>query len=199
MPRLSEASRRSRQELLLQAARQCFAELGFEAASIAGIARLAGVSDGLLYRYFADKRALMLAVLAQFFEELIARASSAVAREADFAGKLRALTRTHLQTMVDEPALCRLFLRQTRDDGNYIGSPIHQMTSRYTALLSEIVGEALTVGECRPDLDLRLFRDLVFGGMEHIGWRFLDGDTRHDPRVAADRLVRQLIEGCGPR
>lgn len=196
MPRLSEASRRDRAERLLAAARRCFGELGYDATSIAGIARVAGVSDGLMYRYFADKRALLLAVLAQFFEELIARARIAVAAETSFAGRLRALTRTHLQTMVDEPELCRLFLRQTRDDGNYIGSPIHEMTSRYTALLSEIVGSALAAGECRPDLDARMFRDLVFGGMEHIGWRFLDGDTRYDPRVAGDRLAAMLIAGA---
>ena len=53
---------------MLAAARRSFADHGFDAASIAGIARGAGVSDGLLYRYFADKRALLLAVLARFFE-----------------------------------------------------------------------------------------------------------------------------------
>ena len=195
MPRLLEASRREREERLLTAARQCFCAQGYEATSIAGIARVAGVSDGLMYRYFADKRALLLAVLGQFFEELIVRAGAAVALEGDFAGRLRALTTVHLQTMVDEPELCRLFLRQTRDDGNYIGSPIHGMTSRYTALLSGIVSAALAAGECRADLDGRVFRDLVFGGMEHIGWRFLEGDTRFDPRVAADRLVTLLLGG----
>jgi AcrR family transcriptional regulator len=196
MPRLSESSRRDREERLLAAARRCFGDYGYDATSIAGIAREAGVSDGLLYRYFADKRALLLAVLGQFFEELIDRARAAVAQAADFAGRLQALTRTHLQTMVDEPELCRLFLRQTRDSGNYIGSPIHQMTGRYTALLGEIVGAALAAGECRPDLDGRMFRDLVFGGMEHIGWRFLDGDTRYDPRVAGDRLAAMLVMGA---
>lgn len=196
MPRLSEASRRDREERLLAAAGRCFGEMGYDATSIAGIARLAGVSDGLIYRYFADKRALLLAVLARFFEELIQRTRIAVAAETSFAGRLRALTRTHLQTMVDEPELCRLFLRQTRDSGNYIGSPIHEMTSRYTALLRDIVSDALATGECRADLDARMFRDLVFGGMEHIGWRFLDGDTRHDPRVAGDRLAAMLIAGA---
>jgi AcrR family transcriptional regulator len=196
MPRLSEASRRDREESLLAAARHCFGTFGYDASSIAGIARMAGVSDGLMYRYFDDKRALLVAVLAQFFEELIDRARAAVAAEASFAGRLRALTRTHLQTMVDEPELCRLFLRQTRDAGNYIGSPLHELTSRYTALLREIVAAALAAGECRADLDVRMFRDLVFGGMEHIGWRFLDGDTRHDPRVAGDRLAAMLVAGA---
>jgi AcrR family transcriptional regulator len=199
MPRLSEASRRDREMRLLQAARHCFGVQGYEATSIAGIARVAGVSDGLLYRYFADKRALLLAVLALFFEDLIIRTSDAVAEVSGFGNRLRAVTATHLQTMVAEPELCRLFLRQTRDSGNYIGSPIHAMTGRYTALLGGIVRDARAAGECRADIDIRLFRDLAFGGMEHIGWRFLNGDTRHDPRVAADRLVDLLINGAMAR
>lgn len=198
MPRLSDQSRRDREDQLLAAARRSFADHGFDAASIAGIARGAGVSDGLLYRYFADKRALLLAVLARFFEELIDRASVAVAAETGFAAQLRALTMTHFQTMVDEPALCRLFLRQARDAGDYLGSPIHDLTRRYARVLTGIISDGRTRGECSADLDDRLFRDLVFGGMEHIGWRFLDGDTRHDPREAAARLVAQLVEGCAP-
>jgi TetR/AcrR family fatty acid metabolism transcriptional regulator len=198
MPRLTDQSRRLREDQLLAAARRSFADFGFEAASIAGIARGAGVSDGLLYRYFADKRALLLAVLARFFEELIDRAGAAVAAESGFAAQLRALTKTHFQTMVDDPSLCRLFLRQTRDAGDYLGSPIHDLTRRYAAVLTGIVRVGRAAGECRADLDDRLFRDLVFGGMEHIGWRFLDGDTRYDPREAAARLVAQLVEGCAP-
>jgi TetR/AcrR family fatty acid metabolism transcriptional regulator len=198
MPRLTDQSRRLREDQLLAAARRSFADFGFEAASIAGIARGAGVSDGLLYRYFTDKRALLLAVLARFFEELIDRAGVAVAAESGFAAQLRALTMTHFQTMVDDPALCRLFLRQTRDAGDYLGSPIHDLTRRYAAVLTGIVAAGRAGGDVRADLDDRLFRDLVFGGMEHIGWRFLDGDTRHDPREAAARLVAQLVEGCAP-
>jgi len=196
MPRLSETSRRYREQSLLAAGQRCFAEQGYHATSIAGIAKVAGVSDGLLYRYFKDKRSFLLAVLGQFFEELIERARAEVSAETGFSEQLRALTRTHLQTMVDKPEMCRLFLRQTRDDGNYIGSPIHAMTIRYTALLSEIVSGALARSECRADLDRRMFRDLVFGGMEHIGWRYLNGDTRHDPRAAGDRLAAMLIAGA---
>ena len=121
-----------------------------------------------------------------------------MAAETGFAARLRALTTTHFQAMVDDPALCRLFLRQTRDTGDYLGSPIHDLTRRYTGVLAGIIRDGRAAGECRADLDDRLFRDLVFGGMEHIGWRFLDGDTRHDPREAAARLVAQLVEGCAP-
>lgn len=64
----TEYARRQRQRIL-DAARQCFIEDGFEAASMAKIAARAGLSIGLPYRYFENKRAIMLALIAQQLEE----------------------------------------------------------------------------------------------------------------------------------
>jgi AcrR family transcriptional regulator len=54
---------------ILSAARQRFIEQGFHAATMESIAQLAGVSTGLSYRYFQNKRALVLALIEQNLEE----------------------------------------------------------------------------------------------------------------------------------
>ena len=48
---------------ILDAARQCFIEHGFHAATIANIAETAQVSAGLIYRYFENKSAIILAIV----------------------------------------------------------------------------------------------------------------------------------------
>lgn len=48
---------------LLEAATSVFAERGFEAATTREIAERAGCAEGLIHRYFAGKRGLMLAIL----------------------------------------------------------------------------------------------------------------------------------------
>ena len=48
---------------ILDAAQQCFIAHGFHAASIASIAETAGMSAGLIYRYFENKNALILAIV----------------------------------------------------------------------------------------------------------------------------------------
>jgi TetR/AcrR family transcriptional repressor of uid operon len=50
-------------ERILAAAQACFAENGFHAASMATIAETAGVSPGLIYRYFENKNAIILAII----------------------------------------------------------------------------------------------------------------------------------------
>ncbi|MBW8366377.1 MAG: TetR/AcrR family transcriptional regulator [Arenimonas sp.] len=48
---------------ILDAARSCFAESGFHGASIAAIAESAGMSQGLIYRYFTNKAAIVHAIV----------------------------------------------------------------------------------------------------------------------------------------
>jgi AcrR family transcriptional regulator len=50
-------------ERILDAARTCFAERGFHAASIGAIAESAGMSQGLIYRYFTNKAAIVHAIV----------------------------------------------------------------------------------------------------------------------------------------
>ena len=62
---LSKAEQRAQVQRtrILDAARTCFAERGFHAASIAAIAEAAGMSQGLIYRYFTNKAAIIRAII----------------------------------------------------------------------------------------------------------------------------------------
>ena len=48
---------------ILDAAQRCFIAHGFHAASVSQIAGEAGISQGLMYRYFDNKRAMILALI----------------------------------------------------------------------------------------------------------------------------------------
>jgi len=87
-PTRAEAQR----ERILSAAQQCFIERGFHAASMAQIAETAGMSAGLMYRYFENKGAIVLAIIARQLRE----AHEALARldsTSDLAADLFALFR----------------------------------------------------------------------------------------------------------
>ena len=62
--------RTSRRQQILDAAGQCFRQSGFHAASMASIAGLAGQSVGQIYRYFANKEAIIAAIVDQHLVEL---------------------------------------------------------------------------------------------------------------------------------
>jgi AcrR family transcriptional regulator len=59
---ISERALKQR-ERILEAARLCFVKRGFYGASIADIADEAGMSAGLMYRYFENKNAIIKAII----------------------------------------------------------------------------------------------------------------------------------------
>lgn len=67
-PTKAEARAAAQRERILAAARQCFIERGFHGASMASIAQTAGMSPGLMYRYFPSKNAIVLEIIARQLE-----------------------------------------------------------------------------------------------------------------------------------
>ncbi|HEX4051783.1 MAG TPA: helix-turn-helix domain-containing protein [Steroidobacteraceae bacterium] len=66
-PAASERVARQRARIL-DAAERCFIEHGFHAASMAHIAATAGMSAGLIYRYFASKNQIVQAIIERHVE-----------------------------------------------------------------------------------------------------------------------------------
>jgi AcrR family transcriptional regulator len=60
---------RAQRERILRAAKRCFVERGFHAASIADIAKTAEMSAGLIYRYFDSKDAIVRGIVDRQIEE----------------------------------------------------------------------------------------------------------------------------------
>ncbi|MBP6107229.1 MAG: TetR/AcrR family transcriptional regulator [Steroidobacteraceae bacterium] len=59
----------AQRDRILCAALKCFIEHGFHAASMASIADTAQMSAGLMYRYFANKNAIVLGIIERQLEE----------------------------------------------------------------------------------------------------------------------------------
>jgi AcrR family transcriptional regulator len=59
MPKVTEEHLEARREIILHAAIACFARDGFHKTKMSDIAEMAGVSDGLAYRYFSGKEEII--------------------------------------------------------------------------------------------------------------------------------------------
>ena len=67
-----------RRALILEAAREAFAEGGYHETSLDGVAERAGVSKALLYEHFDSKRELYAAMLEIHVTELVDRINAAL-------------------------------------------------------------------------------------------------------------------------
>ena len=82
MPKISPAARRAlteqRKAQILAAAAKVFAAKGFERATIADIAKAAGVAEGSIYNYFKNKQDLLVSLPRQMIEPTIEATSARV-------------------------------------------------------------------------------------------------------------------------
>lgn len=192
LPRRRKPARRSE---ILAAARACFAAHPYDEASISDIAAAAGCVEGTIYTYFRNKRELFDAVLADFFDGLVADVEPRIAGIQGTRDRLRFLIARHLRIALDDPGLGALVVREARSPGAYFGSKLHALNRRYSRYLLETLEDGVRRGELRADLDPAMARDLIFGGLEH--WTFNERGRQRsfDPAAVAERLVGLLLDG----
>jgi TetR/AcrR family fatty acid metabolism transcriptional regulator len=200
MPAISPERMQDRYDAIVEAAKSAFSEKGYEATSIADIARMAQISDGLVYRYFRNKRELLYEVLKKFYERILLDLETQAFRHDAFPARLEALIRRHLQVFVADTDLCRLFISEVRTASDYEGSSIQELNRQYTSVLIRIVRDAVKAGEVRPDVDPKLLRDVLFGAIEHLAWRHVNGKGQLRVTQTARDLTLMLTSGiCGVR
>jgi len=198
MPAISPERMRDRYETILAAASRAFAEKGYETTSITEIARAADVSDGLIYKYFSNKRDLLEHVLRKFYERLIEDLGTKVARGKGFREQLYILISEHLAIFVAQRDLCRLFISEVRIAGDYRGSAIQQLNRRYTSILVKMVDDAVASGEIPEAVDPRVVRDMLFGAIEHSAWRHTIAKRPLDVQRMARNITDIFLNGLCP-
>lgn len=194
LPKRRKSVRRAE---ILAAARAVFLEHPYEQASIAQIAERAGCVVGTIYGYFENKRELFDAVLAAFYDELIADIAPRFAVIEGTADRLRFLVARHLQITVDDPSWLKLLGREARGGDAYFGSALHRLNRRYAQFVTSTLADGIARGELRPDLDAQMARDFLFGGLEHWVRNSVGRARRNDPSAVARQMVGMLLDGWG--
>ena len=129
---------------ILTAAREVFAEVGYEAASVRDIIGRTGLASGTFYNYYRSKDEIARAIASDAAERLrpILRAQREGAT--DFAGYLIGIIRIYFQSIVDE----QLALRTTR-----------QLAERYPRVRIQTPAAAAVFEELRSSIEFVMQQD----------------------------------------
>jgi TetR/AcrR family transcriptional regulator, fatty acid metabolism regulator protein len=188
-------SRERRVSDLMAAARQVFSEKGYQDTSTAEIAERAGVVEGTIYRYFSNKRDLLIKVVEAWYDEMISDYDEQLSQISGTWNRLRFLIWKHLSVIHKEPALCRFMFTELRADPDYRSTTVFELNRAYTRRMIEIIDAAMQSGEFRSDIPTRMVRDLVFGGVEHHTWSYLRGEGNFFVDSAANSITDMVYRG----
>lgn len=132
----SEARVEAQRERILDAAQKCFVEHGFHGASMANIAETAGMSAGLIYRYFAGKSEIILAIVQHQLELFLGdmKLNRQIDLTAEMIGSYGRVCRSDARS-INPALLLEMSAEATRDP-----SIAAALDSFDTALRSALVG-----------------------------------------------------------
>ena len=89
---------------LLSAAAHLFRDKGFDRTTVRDIAAAVGIQSGSIFHHFKSKEEILYAVMEEVIHFNTARLQQAVAAESTAEGRLRALIRAELQSIVGDTA-----------------------------------------------------------------------------------------------
>lgn len=145
--------RRVRREQIVRATIRCLARVGYTRLTMKQVAREAGVSQGILHYYFADKRAMLAATLEAVTRDLDRRVVAAQSRTGrDPRARLRALVRACLEVAVAHPEVWVVFVE-------FWGEMLHdrrlrdlntQVYARTRRLIARLIVDGVRAGRFRP-------------------------------------------------
>src|SRR5262245_562431 len=104
-----------RRVLILEAAREAFAEGGYHSTSLYAIAEPAGVSKALLYEHFDSKRELHVGMLEAHVNDLLERINAALAGAEPGEARMRAGLEAFFSYLEERHGAAAILLRNTGD------------------------------------------------------------------------------------
>lgn len=185
MPKISDERKAERREQILAGARRCFAEHGYEGATVARLERDTGLSRGAIFNYFPSKEDLFIELAVRDTERM-----SDVFLEQGIEGVLH-------EILEFDPSWLSVYLelvRRARTDPAF-RKRLEDRESEIVLTNRARVEEAQRAGEIRDDLDARslgVFVNLVLHGL------ILQRAAGEDP-PPVDLVVGLLSDAIGGR
>ena len=194
MPRTSAAHLAQVRDRILDGADRAFRTSGFRGTTIPDIAGEAGVSVGLIYRYFPSKEELFLSVCQAKTEQQLDELAVALAGIADPLDRLGLAIDTFVRSLVEEGWGAIVVQAWAEADNNpRLRDLLSRQFDQERGFAAMFIREAIARGEAAPDLDVE--------SLSLAAAMLLDGAIAHQaergPRFDADAVARALITVLG--
>lgn len=192
-------------ERILSAAKDLFAESGFNSVSMNAIAEHAGVSKANVFHHFKSKNELYLAVLKTACNQSGSQIDQFGNGSGSLVERLRDYARSHLANILQDEKISRLILRDLLENGSHRGKELaEQVFGQNFANLVEILRVGQKKGELRKGIDPAMLATLLIGAdvfffqSREVLRHFPDISFTDSPDSYSTMLVDILLRGIQP-
>jgi TetR/AcrR family transcriptional regulator, fatty acid metabolism regulator protein len=189
---LNRESERKKQ--ILTSATKIIGEKGFQNATIAEIAKEAGIGDATIYEYFKNKEDLLLAIPVETTKDLIAQINDHMMGIKGAFNKLRKFIWWWLNYVEKNPGYGVVVLLELKTSKSYVSTDAYQAARNFYQIILDIIKEGQEEEAIKKEINPYLARSLCVGAMEHIIIRWLLKDKKYSLIQYADELADLLID-----
>ncbi|MCM2295173.1 TetR/AcrR family transcriptional regulator [Rhodoferax sp.] len=191
-----------RQAGLVDAALMLAAQRSPADITTADLAHAVGISQGAVFKHFASKEAIWLAVLDWMADTLMARLQLAAKGAENVAlPALRAVFLAHVDFVMHYPGVPRLIFQELQRPGDTaLKNRVRELLLHYRQLLLGVLQQAQTQQALRPGIDLSAAAVLFIGSIQGLVMQAMLADdvpaiARQAPGVFA--ILQQGLQ-CPP-
>lgn len=195
---LRERNKREKRDRIIKAAREAFAQKGFEGTTLREVAAAADIGTGTLFLYVKTKEDLLVLVFKHELDPVIDQSFENVP-EGDLLTQLLhvfgAVTEHHAHNLT----LSRPFLKDLVWVNEPVAGVVADFHARWHARLGALVDQAKARGEIRPEIEtpllVRCSQHLFLSNLR----RWVAGRiTREELDAMVPQVLGLLLTGLGP-
>ncbi|MEA2109204.1 MAG: TetR/AcrR family transcriptional regulator [Pseudomonadota bacterium] len=191
----AEPRKREKYMTIIDAALEVFAEYGYHDCQVAKIARQAGIADGTIYLYFANKEDVLVSVFREKMSEYINQLKVLLQNHDTAVDKLSALVHYHFSYMEKNPSMANFLQIQLRQSDTYIRSGIAEPLKHYYQLIETLVEAGKQQGSINPRINTKVAREVIFGSMDEIVSCWVFSSRKYSLSKNADDVLAILKSG----
>jgi AcrR family transcriptional regulator len=182
-----------RRAAILEAALAVFAERGYHAASIDGIAREGGVSKALIYEHFAAKEGLYAELLERHAGELFERLAAATAEAGEGGAQRLAVGLDAFYAFVEDRRVAwRMLFREAADPE--VAALLARIVAQVTALVAALAAEdprahAAADDEAARERGVQMVAQMLVGSAQSLANWWAD-----HTEIPRERIVEMTMD-----
>lgn len=188
-----------RRRLIIESAAEVFGRKGYGGATIAEIARKAGIAEASIYQYFRSKEELLLSVPGTWFDGLADELQQCFSGGLNPAERLLYILRRWYLDFQTREWDTRVLILELYRNPKFYESQAFRNTHGFWRLIRTTVEEGRATGIFRTDFDVDLFMHLIQGTFEHEALARMVRSKRKASLGKAEQMIHLLLRTIDAR
>jgi len=170
----------------------------FASITTSEIAMEAGVTEGLIYKYFKDKKDLLYKVLEEHFQLFQEKINIEIAKKTSTFEKLEVIINTSLESWTASKVFAKILLLEVRSYPDYYKSHAYELIKVYARTVAKIIEQGIEAGEVKKGTDHKVLTKIILGAIEHACLGDIIFEREIDIHYLSTNICKTIFKGIQP-